>query len=177
MNDLVARARLFATEAHERTDQRRKYTDQTYQGYLRSVAAMAAEVTDDLGVGRRSLVTRHVGKDLRRLIGLKVVRDGSYSLYFSGGRPWMDPDNCQASPVPQRAPVLGQPRASPPRSALIETACIGAPSPRQGTVTPWARSGNVERCDLVGHRWRLLPRSPSGLSIPPAFGHFSPGRH
>lgn len=47
MTDLIDRARRFATEAHQRIDQRRKYTQQPYQVHLKSVAQMVAEVTDD----------------------------------------------------------------------------------------------------------------------------------
>lgn len=47
MNDLVGRARQFATEAHQRIDQRRKYTNQPYQEHLKAVAELVASVTDD----------------------------------------------------------------------------------------------------------------------------------
>ncbi len=47
MNDLVAQARRFATEAHQRIDQRRKYTNQPYQEHLKAVAELVASVTDD----------------------------------------------------------------------------------------------------------------------------------
>jgi hypothetical protein len=47
MNDLIARARAFSTEAHQRIDQRRKYTNQPYQEHLKAVAALVADVTDD----------------------------------------------------------------------------------------------------------------------------------
>jgi hypothetical protein len=47
MNDLIARARQFATEAHERIDQRRKYSNQPYQEHLKAVAELVAGVTDD----------------------------------------------------------------------------------------------------------------------------------
>jgi hypothetical protein len=47
MNDFVEQARLYATEAHARIDQRRKYSNQPYDVHLRSVAALVAEVTDD----------------------------------------------------------------------------------------------------------------------------------
>jgi hypothetical protein len=47
MNDLIARARQFATEAHERIDQRRKYTQQPYQVHLKSVAQLVAGVSED----------------------------------------------------------------------------------------------------------------------------------
>jgi hypothetical protein len=47
MTDLIARARQFATEAHERIDQRRKYTQQPYQVHLKAVAELVASVTDD----------------------------------------------------------------------------------------------------------------------------------
>ena len=47
MNDLVAAARRFATEAHERIDQRRKYSNQPYQEHLKAVAEHVAGVTDD----------------------------------------------------------------------------------------------------------------------------------
>ena len=47
MTDLVERARRYATEAHARIDQRRKYSNQPYDVHLRSVAALVAEVADD----------------------------------------------------------------------------------------------------------------------------------
>jgi hypothetical protein len=45
--DLIARARQFATEAHQRIDQRRKYSGQPYQEHLKAVASLVAEVSDD----------------------------------------------------------------------------------------------------------------------------------
>jgi len=48
MSDLVARARLFATEAHQVIDHRRKYTQQPYAVHLKSVAQIVSEVTDDV---------------------------------------------------------------------------------------------------------------------------------
>lgn len=47
MTDLVADARRFATEAHQRIDQRRKYSNQPYQEHLKAVAEQVASVTDD----------------------------------------------------------------------------------------------------------------------------------
>ncbi len=47
MSDLVGRARDFATTAHRRIDQRRKYSNQPYDTHLRSVAEIVAEVTND----------------------------------------------------------------------------------------------------------------------------------
>ncbi|MEJ2515573.1 MAG: HD domain-containing protein [Gammaproteobacteria bacterium] len=47
MSDLVARAREFATQAHRRIDQRRKYSHQPYESHLKSVAKIVAETTDD----------------------------------------------------------------------------------------------------------------------------------
>lgn len=47
MNDIIAKARRFATEAHQRIDQRRKYTNQPYQEHLKAVAELVASVTDD----------------------------------------------------------------------------------------------------------------------------------
>ncbi|WP_295878505.1 HD domain-containing protein [uncultured Thiohalocapsa sp.] len=47
MTDLVAQARAFATDAHQRIDQRRKYTHQPYQEHLKAVAGLVAEVSDD----------------------------------------------------------------------------------------------------------------------------------
>ena len=47
MEDLVARARQFATEAHSRIDQRRKYSNQPYDVHLKAVASIVSEVTDD----------------------------------------------------------------------------------------------------------------------------------
>jgi len=46
-SDIVARARRFATEAHERIDQRRKYTNQPYQEHLKAVAELVAGAGGD----------------------------------------------------------------------------------------------------------------------------------
>lgn len=45
--DLISRAREFATQAHRRIDQRRKYSKQAYEVHLKSVAGLVAQVTDD----------------------------------------------------------------------------------------------------------------------------------
>ncbi len=45
--DFVERARLFATQAHQRIDHRRKYSQQPYDVHLRAVAELAATVSDD----------------------------------------------------------------------------------------------------------------------------------
>ncbi|MCP4333682.1 MAG: bifunctional (p)ppGpp synthetase/guanosine-3',5'-bis(diphosphate) 3'-pyrophosphohydrolase [Gammaproteobacteria bacterium] len=47
MNDLIERARLFATSAHKRIDQRRKYSNQPYQVHLQAVAELVASISDD----------------------------------------------------------------------------------------------------------------------------------
>jgi hypothetical protein len=47
MNDLVGKARQFATELHQRIDQRRKYSNQPYHEHLKSVAELVASITDD----------------------------------------------------------------------------------------------------------------------------------
>lgn len=47
MSDLVERAIDFATKAHRRIDQRRKYTSQPFETHLRHVAGIVAEVADD----------------------------------------------------------------------------------------------------------------------------------
>jgi hypothetical protein len=47
MSDLVERASDYATRAHQRIDQRRKYSNQPYQVHLQSVAALVASVSDD----------------------------------------------------------------------------------------------------------------------------------
>ncbi len=47
MSDLIDRAIRFATEAHERIDQRRQYSGRPYTEHLRNVARLVAEVTDD----------------------------------------------------------------------------------------------------------------------------------
>jgi hypothetical protein len=47
MDELVKRARHFATQAHQRLDQRRKYTDQPYEVHLKAVAGIVAEVSED----------------------------------------------------------------------------------------------------------------------------------
>ncbi len=46
-SDLVDRARRYASQAHRRIDHRRKYTGQSYEAHLRSVATIVAEVSDD----------------------------------------------------------------------------------------------------------------------------------
>ncbi len=50
MNDLVDRARRYATEAHRRIDQRRKYSGQPYHDHLAAVAALVSGVCDDPAV-------------------------------------------------------------------------------------------------------------------------------
>ena len=47
MSDLVERARDYATSAHQRIDQRRKYSKQPYHVHLEAVARLVAGVTDD----------------------------------------------------------------------------------------------------------------------------------
>ena len=47
MDDLIQRARTFATEAHRRIGHQRKYTQQPYDVHLRSVAERVASVTED----------------------------------------------------------------------------------------------------------------------------------
>ncbi len=47
MQDIVKRAQAFATQAHRRIDQRRKYTNQPYDAHLKAVVDIVATVTDD----------------------------------------------------------------------------------------------------------------------------------
>lgn len=47
MSDLITRAQAFATQAHQRIDQRRKYSGQPYDVHLAAVAAIVARVADD----------------------------------------------------------------------------------------------------------------------------------
>ena len=47
MSDLVERASDYATKAHQRIDQRRKYSKQPYHVHLEAVANTVARVTDD----------------------------------------------------------------------------------------------------------------------------------
>lgn len=47
MSDLINRAIRFATEAHERIDHRRKYSNQPYAVHLEQVAKTVASITDD----------------------------------------------------------------------------------------------------------------------------------
>jgi (p)ppGpp synthase/HD superfamily hydrolase len=42
MSDLISRAKAYATSAHKRIDQRRKYSNQPYQVHLEAVASMIA---------------------------------------------------------------------------------------------------------------------------------------
>ncbi len=48
--DLVVRARRYATSAHQRISHQRKYTNQPYEVHLKSVAALVASVSDDAEV-------------------------------------------------------------------------------------------------------------------------------
>jgi (p)ppGpp synthase/HD superfamily hydrolase len=47
MSDLVERARDFATRAHQRIGQRRKYSQQPYHVHPEAVARLVADVSDD----------------------------------------------------------------------------------------------------------------------------------
>ncbi|HHJ17699.1 MAG TPA: bifunctional (p)ppGpp synthetase/guanosine-3',5'-bis(diphosphate) 3'-pyrophosphohydrolase [Gammaproteobacteria bacterium] len=47
MSDLVERARIYATQAHQRIGQLRKYSKQPYHVHLEAVAKQVAGVTDD----------------------------------------------------------------------------------------------------------------------------------
>jgi hypothetical protein len=47
MSDLVERASDYATRAHQRIDQRRKYSKQPYHVHLQAVAKLVASVSDD----------------------------------------------------------------------------------------------------------------------------------
>ncbi|EGW54647.1 HD domain-containing protein [Candidatus Endoriftia persephone] len=47
MNDFVEKARAYATQAHARIDQRRKYSNQPYDEHLKRVAELVEEVSDD----------------------------------------------------------------------------------------------------------------------------------
>ena len=47
MSELIDRARKFATRAHQRIDQRRKYSDQPYDVHLEAVARLVAAATED----------------------------------------------------------------------------------------------------------------------------------
>jgi len=47
MSELIDRARNFATRAHQRIDQRRKYSDQPYDVHLEAVARLVAAATED----------------------------------------------------------------------------------------------------------------------------------
>jgi hypothetical protein len=47
MDTLIQRAKVFATQAHRRIDQRRKYTAQPYEVHLKAVAELVGSVTDD----------------------------------------------------------------------------------------------------------------------------------
>jgi len=47
MSDLIERARIYATQAHQRIDQRRKYSKQPYHVHLDAVSKLIATVSDD----------------------------------------------------------------------------------------------------------------------------------
>lgn len=46
-HELIQRAEVYATQAHQRIDHRRKYSNRPYQEHLRSVADLVASVSDD----------------------------------------------------------------------------------------------------------------------------------
>jgi hypothetical protein len=48
MPDLVDRARMYATEAHQRINHRRKYNNEPYHVHLSAVAKLVTSVTDDV---------------------------------------------------------------------------------------------------------------------------------
>lgn len=78
MKDLIAKARQLATEAHERIDQRRKYTGQPYQEHLKAVAELVASVTDDTAMIAAAWLhdtvedTPSTFGDLERALGTEV---------------------------------------------------------------------------------------------------------
>jgi len=45
--DLIEKAKIFATKAHKRIDQRRKYSNQPYDVHLDAVAKLIGSITDD----------------------------------------------------------------------------------------------------------------------------------
>jgi hypothetical protein len=47
MSELILNAQVFATQAHARISQTRKYTNQPYDVHLKAVADLVSEVTDD----------------------------------------------------------------------------------------------------------------------------------
>ena len=47
MAELPNRAKVYAREAHQRIDQRRKYSNLPYHVHLEAVAKLVATVTDD----------------------------------------------------------------------------------------------------------------------------------
>jgi len=47
MSEIVDQARIYATQAHARINQRRKYSNQAYDEHLRQVAELVREVSDD----------------------------------------------------------------------------------------------------------------------------------
>ena len=48
--DMIDRARIYATEAHQRINHRRKYNNEPYHVHLSAVARIVASVTDDPNV-------------------------------------------------------------------------------------------------------------------------------
>ena len=54
VEDLVKKARAYATEQHKRIDQRRKYSNKPYNVHLKAVTDIVASVTDDREMTRRS---------------------------------------------------------------------------------------------------------------------------
>jgi len=62
MSQLVERARSFATNAHQRIDQRRKYSNQPYESHLEAVARIVASVTDDEQMIAAVLSRRNVNR-------------------------------------------------------------------------------------------------------------------
>ena len=78
--DLVTRARIYATEMHERLHHRRKYTLQPYQEHLAGVAALVASITSDYEMVAAAWLhdtvedTAVTFNDLNREFGPEVMR-------------------------------------------------------------------------------------------------------
>jgi (p)ppGpp synthase/HD superfamily hydrolase len=77
--DLVDRARIYATEAHQRINHRRKYNNEPYHVHLSAVAKLVASVTDDKEVIAAAWLhdsvedTQATLEDIEEVFGLPVA--------------------------------------------------------------------------------------------------------
>lgn len=79
MSEIVNQAKVYATQAHARIDQRRKYSNQAYDVHLKKVAELVQEVSDDPHMIAAAWLhdtvedTEATIQDIERIFGLDVA--------------------------------------------------------------------------------------------------------